>query len=845
MRTQGLILLAASLLAAAPADAQVGVQFGGGSHQRGGVLFNPGKGRGQFLLEPTRPSDMRLCEQEYGQRAVDACSQVLGRDRNNAKAHRLLADALLATGRPDVALVEYNEALRLDPDMDEAKRGREMAQRYLAGSQPPPSPPAPYVAQPAPVPASTPTPTVAAGPQDGEWSGRMLRQCTGFSDEGASSVMVSGNQFSGVFFSGGGGRDLRGTIAPDGTVEAAGKDTAGNPVVVKGKLLSAQTLVAEGYAANCKMTLALGRAGAPVALPSATAASAAPLPASARGGSPFDGEWSGTLTGRAGHFPVTANVADGKMVIQQERMGSRIAARGEVDAGGQASLSGSAGDAATRGDSMEIKGTFSGNLFVGQGRVGDKWAEMRLTRASPPPAAPQGPATAVAQAAPQPAPLAAPSAPPAQSLAANAAPIASPQAPAPAPTAAPATKTAAAEPAPAPKTSAAEPAPKPAPAAAPKTQTAATTVAPTPAPMVDKQPPAITAPAKLETDGPVVELTGKIADASAIIEFSVNGQPVPIGAGGAFSVKRGVPVGASELKLAAVDEWGNMSQKTISVTRRAPQPTTQTATAPTADEPKEKPVQVASIADQLRKIEFGTYRALVIGNNRYAKIRSLETAQNDAQVVGKLLREQYGFQVTTLMDATRQQIMEALYKMRAELSEKDNLLVYYAGHGVRDDQTGRGYWLPVDADPDLPTNWVPTTDLTDVIKAMRARHIMVVADSCYSGTLVRSVTAGMRSAKDADISAWVRRILEKRSRTVMSSGGLEPVMDGGGGGHSVFAKAFIDALRENPDVIDGQGLFASIRRPIVLNSDQTPEYSDIRQAGHDGGDFLFVKRTPK
>jgi uncharacterized caspase-like protein len=176
------------------------------------------------------------------------------------------------------------------------------------------------------------------------------------------------------------------------------------------------------------------------------------------------------------------------------------------------------------------------------------------------------------------------------------------------------------------------------------------------------------------------------------------------------------------------------------------------------------------------------------------------------------------------------------------LSEKDNLLVYYAGHGVVDKETGRGYWLPVDADPDLPTNWVPTTDLTDVIKAIQARHIMVVADSCYSGTLVRNTDATIRTARNEDLTQWVERILAKRSRTVLSSGGVEPVMDGGGGGHSVFAKAFLDALRANADVIDGQGLFAAIRRPIVLNSDQTPEYSDIRQAGHDGGDFLFVRR---
>jgi hypothetical protein len=34
-------------------------------------------------------------------------------------------------------------------------------------------------------------------------------------------------------------------------------------------------------------------------------------------------------------------------------------------------------------------------------------------------------------------------------------------------------------------------------------------------------------------------------------------------------------------------------------------------------------------------------------------------------------------------------------------------------------------------------------------------------------------------------------------------------------------------------------LFAPVRRKVVLNADQTPVYSDIRQAGHDGGEFIF------
>jgi len=82
----------------------------------------------------------------------------------------------------------------------------------------------------------------------------------------------------------------------------------------------------------------------------------------------------------------------------------------------------------------------------------------------------------------------------------------------------------------------------------------------------------------------------------------------------------------------------------------------------------------------------------------------------------------------------------------------------------------------------------------------------------------------------------------KRARTALVSGGLEPVADSGREGHSVFANAFLAALRANPDVMDGQALYDAIKRPVVLNADQTPQYSDIRRAGHDGGDFIFVRK---
>jgi hypothetical protein len=127
-----------------------------------------------------------------------------------------------------------------------------------------------------------------------------------------------------------------------------------------------------------------------------------------------------------------------------------------------------------------------------------------------------------------------------------------------------------------------------------------------------------------------------------------------------------------------------------------------------------------------------------------------------------------------------------------------------------------------------------------MMRAIRAKHIMVVADSCYSGTLTRAVDPQINTNQER--VSWITRMSKKRSRTALVSGGLEPVMDSGGSGHSVFAQAFINALAENTDVMEGGRLYDRIKRPVALNSKQTPRYSDIRFTGHDGGDFVFVRR---
>ena len=99
---------------------------------------------------------------------------------------------------------------------------------------------------------------------------------------------------------------------------------------------------------------------------------------------------------------------------------------------------------------------------------------------------------------------------------------------------------------------------------------------------------------------------------------------------------------------------------------------------------------------------------------------------------------------------------------------------------------------------------------------------MVVADSCYSGALTRSSNHRLKISPRA--RTYINKLVNLRSRTILASGGLEPVTDNGGGGHSVFAKALLDVLCGNSSWMDGTQLFAKVRKRVWLTADQTPQY---------------------
>jgi len=243
--------------------------------------------------------------------------------------------------------------------------------------------------------------------------------------------------------------------------------------------------------------------------------------------------------------------------------------------------------------------------------------------------------------------------------------------------------------------------------------------------------------------------------------------------------------------------------------------------------------------------KYGKFYALVIGNNNYVNYANLKTAVADATAVSQLLNEQYGFDTRLLLNANRYDILSAINDLRGSLTEKDNLLIYYAGHGDLDELNEKGFWLPVDAEPGNSANWLSNTAISDQLNTMKANHVMVVADSCYAGTLsTASVARQNLNMSDDDISSWLDVMTDVRARTVLTSGGVRPVLDSGGGEHSVFAKAFINALENNQRVLDGNSLFVSVlgdvrRNSIAMAHEQIPDYGAIKYAGHEAGEFFL------
>ena len=147
----------------------------------------------------------------------------------------------------------------------------------------------------------------------------------------------------------------------------------------------------------------------------------------------------------------------------------------------------------------------------------------------------------------------------------------------------------------------------------------------------------------------------------------------------------------------------------------------------------------------------GEWRALVIGVDAYEHVSPLKGAVNDARDIAQTLTAAGVSDLTTLYDAdaSRQAILDAWQNLVARSSLGDVLVLSYAGHGAQEEEWVKGseadgfdeVFLLAGFNVTAPGNGerLRDDDIAAMLRAAGDRSVLVLADSCHSGTMTRSV----------------------------------------------------------------------------------------------------------
>jgi hypothetical protein len=324
-------------------------------------------------------------------------------------------------------------------------------------------------------------------------------------------------------------------------------------------------------------------------------------------------------------------------------------------------------------------------------------------------------------------------------------------------------------------------------------------------------------------------IEGKVYDVSGISALTINGHPITVSSEGTFSASLSLPDGFTSIELIAKDRFENSSRKKFYMEYTdAALPVYSSAQTNILNRNN-------SIAnDAYPQPEEGKNYLLMIGVNKYTNWNQLHNAVKDCEDIAQTLTTYYQFSEENVVslfneDATRENILETLETLQETITEKDNLMIYYAGHGYYDDFSTLGYWVPVDARLNKIPDFIRNSTIHDYLRTIGSRHTFLVADACYAGSLF----ATSRGVLNED----------SRSRWAFTSGDIEKVWDGQPGQNSPFARYLIRYLRENTkDKLPANELIDMVGTMVQRNTAQTPQGNPLKLAGDDGGIFTFRRK---
>lgn len=229
-----------------------------------------------------------------------------------------------------------------------------------------------------------------------------------------------------------------------------------------------------------------------------------------------------------------------------------------------------------------------------------------------------------------------------------------------------------------------------------------------------------------------------------------------------------------------------------------------------------------------------------IAIDQYQHSPRLFNCIRDVERITALLHHDYQFEPENTFtlynaEATEKNIFDTFKKLVRTVKPEDNLLILYSGHGEYEADIEEGYWIPVDAQLGDFSDYVSNGRIIKYLKAIEAHHILLIVDSCFSGTLF--------AHRNADNGKSSLRLDAIPSRWLLTAGRNEVVSDGKPGDHSPFADNVIYFLKQNQeDSLSVVDLSNAVTEGVIYNSRQTPRGEPLQDVGHRGGQFFFHRK---
>lgn len=224
---------------------------------------------------------------------------------------------------------------------------------------------------------------------------------------------------------------------------------------------------------------------------------------------------------------------------------------------------------------------------------------------------------------------------------------------------------------------------------------------------------------------------------------------------------------------------------------------------------------------------------LAIGVSQYQNPSySLKFAAKDAQdfiaavsIQKGLLYRDVVVKVLTDAHATKDEILDGLDWIRKETTSKDVAMVFFAGHGLND-QNGVYYFLPYNTDLEkLLRTGVPFTDIKNTVQSLAGKTLFFI-DTCHSG----NVLGGRRGLAD-DLNGVINELASAESGAVVfaASTGNQYSLEDAKWNNGAFTKALVEGFMGRADytgkgkiTINMLDLYLSERVKELTGGKQTP-----------------------